>query len=355
MEVAPVSEIRVGLIGVGGIAQAAHIPSLKALGVPIVAVADAVEGRAKQTAADHGIPYAYGDYRQLLRRDDVDAVVVSTPTATHYPIVTASLKAGKHVLCEKPPAMNDREAEKMAELAEQQKLVLMYALQMRYRRDTQALRQLVDKGELGEIYYGRANYIRRRGAPGGWFTRKELAGGGPLLDIGVHAIDVTWWLMGKPRPISAAAFTFQKIGAKGLRLDRGWQPADVREQLDREVVYEVEDYAGGFIRFDNGAVLLFEVSWQLNAKDQWGMAISGTKAGASIPPLELYTEVMGEQATVRLDVGEGNAYQEEMREFLSCIREGRQPLSNAQDGVTIMKILTALYRSAEQGKEVPIK
>jgi predicted dehydrogenase len=133
-----VSEVRVGIIGVGSIAQVAHIPNLKNLGVPIVAVADAVEERAKQIAQQHGIPHAYGDYRQLLKRDDVDAVVVSTPTSTHYPIVTAALKSGKHVLCEKPPALNDREAEKMAELAEQQKLVLMYALQMRYRNDTRA-------------------------------------------------------------------------------------------------------------------------------------------------------------------------------------------------------------------------
>ncbi len=347
--------VRVGLIGVGSIAQVAHIPSLKALGVPIVAVADVVEERAKQVAEQHGIPHAYGDYRQLLKRDDVDAVVVSTPTSTHYPIVTAALKAGKHVLCEKPPAMNEKEAERMAELAEQQKLVLMYALHMRYRRDSQALKKLIEQGEFGEVYYGRALYIRRRGAPGGWFARKELSGGGPLLDIGVHVIDLTWWLMGKPRPVSAAGFTFQKIGAKGLRLDRGWQPADVHEKREQELVYDVEDYAGGFIRFDNGAVLTFEVSWQLNAREQWGTTVSGTKAGASMPPLELYTEVLGEQAVVNLRVDEGNAYQEEMREFLACIREGRQPLTSARDGVTVMKMLTALYRSAEQGKEVPIK
>jgi predicted dehydrogenase len=350
-----VSEVRVGLIGVGSIAQAAHIPNLKNLGVPIVAVVDAVEERAKQIAQQHGIPHAYGDYRQLLKRDDVDAVVVSTPTSTHYPIVTAALKSGKHVLCEKPPALNDREAEKMAELAEQQKLVLMYALQMRYRNDTRAVKKLVEQGEFGEVYFGRAVYIRRRGAPGGWFSRKELSGGGPLLDIGVHVIDLTWWLMGKPKPVSAAGFIFQKIGAKGLRLDRGWQPADVREKLEQEAIYDVEDYAGGFVRFENGAVLLFEVSWQINDKEQWGSTVCGTKAGASLPPIELYTEVLGEQATVNLRVDEGNAYLEEMREFITCVKEGRKPLTDAYDGVTVMKMLTALYRSAEQGKEVPIK
>lgn len=349
------SEVRVGLIGAGSITQAAHIPSLKALGVPIVAVADAVEERAKQIAEQHGIPHAYGDYRKLLKREDVDAVVVSTPTSTHYPIVTAALKAGKHVLCEKPPAMNEREAEKMAELADQQKLVLMYALQNRYRNDTRALKRLVEQGELGEVYYGRALYIRRRGAPGGWFSRKELSGGGPLLDIGVHVIDLTWWLMGKPKPVSAAGFTFQKIGARGLRLDRGWQPADVREKREQEAVYDVEDYAGGFIRFENGAVLIFEVSWQINAKEQWGVAISGTKGGASLPPLELYTEILGEQANVTLRIDEGNGYLEEMREFLNCITEGRRPVTDAWDGVTVMKMLTALYRSAEQGKELPIR
>ena len=354
MEVVFVSEIRVGLIGVGGIAQAAHIPSLKALGVPIVAVADSVGERAKQIAEQHGIPYAYSDFRQLLKREDVDAVVISTPTSTHYPIATAALKAGKHVLCEKPPAMNEREAEKMAELAEQQKLVLMYALQMRYRNDSHFVKKLIEQGELGEVYYGRATYVRRRGAPGGWFSQKKLSGGVPLLDIGAHVIALTWWLMGRPKPVSASAFTFQKIGETWLRLDRGWQPADVRERREQEIVYDVEDFAGGFVRFENGAVLLFEVSWQINAKDQWGSLVCGTKAGASLPPLELYTEISGEQATVNLRVDEGNAYLEEMREFVTCVREGKRPLTDAQDGVTIMKILTALYRSAEQGKEVPI-
>lgn len=347
--------IRVGLIGVGSITRAAHIPSLKALGATMVAVADVVEERAKRTAEQHGIAHTYHDYKQLLRRDDVDAVVVATPTDTHYPIVTAALKAGKHVLCEKPPAMNEREAERMAELSEQQGLVLMYALQMRYRRDSQALRQLVDKGELGEVYFGRATYLRRRGAPAGWFARKAQSGGGPLLDIGVHVIDLTWWLMGQPKPVSASGFTFQKIGEKGVRLDRGWQPADVKEGREKRIVYDVEDYAGGFVRFDNGAVLLFEVAWQINAKEQWNVLISGTRAGASLPPPEVYTEVLGEGVTVNLRVDEGNAYQEEMREFLTCIRERRQPLTNAKDGVTIMKVLTALYRSAQQGKEVAIR
>lgn len=350
-----VSEIRVGLVGVGSVAQAAHIPSLKTLGIPITAVADVVEERAKQIAQQHEIPHAYGDYRQLLKREDVDAVVVSTPNSTHYPIVTASLKAGKHVLCEKPPAMNEREAEKMAELAEQKRLVLMYALHMRYRNDTRAVKKLVEQGEFGEVYFGRAVYVRRRGAPGGWFSRKELSGGGPLLDIGVHVIDLTWWLMGKSKPVSAAGFTFQKISAKGLRLDRGWQPADVREMREQEIVYDVEDYSGGFIRFENGAIILFEVSWQINDKDRWGSTICGTKAGASLPPLELYTEVLGEQAIVNLKVDEGNPYLEEMSEFITCIRESKRPLTDAQDGVTVMKMLTALYRSAEQGKEIPIR
>jgi predicted dehydrogenase len=181
----------------------------------------------------------------------------------------------------------------------------MYALQMRYRRDSQALKQLIERGELGEVYFGRAIYLRRRGAPAGWFSRKAQSGGGPLLDIGVHVLDLTWWLMGKPKPVSAAGFTFQKIGAKGVRLERGWQPADVRERREQEVVYDVEDHAGGFVRFDNGAVLLVEVSWQLNDRERWGTTVCGTKAGASLPPLEVYTEVLGEGVTVNLRVDEG--------------------------------------------------
>jgi predicted dehydrogenase len=130
--------------------------------------------------------------------------------------------------------------------------------------------------------------------------------------------------MGKPKPVSAAGFTFQKIGAKGVRLERGWQPADVRERREQEVVYDVEDHAGGFVRFDNGAVLFVEVAWQLNDRERWGTTVCGTKAGASLPPLEVYTEVLGEGVTVNCEWMRGMPYQEEMREFLTCIREKRQ-------------------------------
>ncbi len=344
--------LRVGLIGAGSIAQVAHIPNARALGAHLTAICDSVLPRARRIADEHRIPFVTDDYRHLLGRDDVDAVIVSVPTYLHYPIVMEALRAGKDVYCEKPPALNDRQAQQMAEEADKRRRILMYGLQMRYRHDSQALKKLIEAGELGSVYFGRATYLRRRGAPGGWFSRKKESGGGPLLDIGVHLLDLTWWLMGRPKVFSVSGFTLNGIGAKGVRLDRGWQPADVKNGLESEVVYDVEDYAGGFLRLENGAVLLFEVCWQLNIRsDEWGTLIAGTEGGASLPPLEMYRTLLGEPVTVRLQVEEGNAYREAMREFFQSVRERRTPLTDGKDGVAIMKILSSLYRSAETGKE----
>ncbi|MCS7225312.1 MAG: Gfo/Idh/MocA family oxidoreductase [Armatimonadetes bacterium] len=347
--------LKVGFIGAGSIAQVAHLPNARALGASVTAIADAVLARAQKVGQEYGISFVTDDYRQLLKRDDVQAVVVSVPTYLHHPVVMAALRAEKDVFCEKPPALNERQAEEMANEAEKKGRILMYGLQMRYRQDSRALKTLIEEGELGSVYFGRATYLRRRGAPGGWFARKKESGGGPLLDIGVHLIDLTWWLMGRPKVVSVSGFTLNGIGARGLRLDRGWQPADIKNGLDRDLTYDVEDYAGGFLRLENGAVLLFEVCWQMNLKsDVWGTFVAGSEGGASLPPLEVYRTLLGEPVTVRLQVEEGNAYQEAMREFFQCIKERRQPLTSAQDGVTIMKILTALYRSAQTGKERPI-
>ncbi|HID05922.1 MAG TPA: Gfo/Idh/MocA family oxidoreductase [Armatimonadetes bacterium] len=346
-------KVRVGMIGTGQIAQMAHLPNFKGHpNVELVAVCDVVRERAERTAIAYDVPHVYTDYRQLLKRDDIDAVCICLPTFLHAKVVISALNSNKHVLCEKPPARTAREAQRMAEASERNERVLMYALQWRYRADCQVARRRVDAGDLGDIYYARIVYLRRRGAPLGWFAQRKQAGGGALLDVGVHLIDLAWWLMGNPEPVSASGATFQKIALEDLK-PGGWQPADVKEGLTSYGEFEVDEFATGMIRFDNGAVMSFDIAWMLNIKQESVLSVDvyGTDAGMHIPPLELYRDMHGYGAVESVNIDPGNAYRAEVEHFIECILDGKQPLTDAWQGVTLMKMLNAVYRSATLNRE----
>lgn len=347
------AEVRVGIIGAGGIARAVHIPRLKKVPeVKVVAVADVVEDRAKRVAEEFDIPHVFRDYEDLVGMDEVDAVVICTPNAFHAPSTLAALRAGKHVLCEKPPAMNAKEAEEMARTAREAGKVLMYAFQMRFRPDLRLIKRAIEEGQLGEVYYGRAIYLRRSGAPGGWFTQKRLSGGGPLIDVGVHVLDAVWWLMGSPKPTAVSGMVYQKIAPRKVKLG-GWRAANLVEGREKEVVYDVEDFAVALVRFDNGASLLLETSWILHLKNsQVSFDIFGTEGGAHSPPLEIYKDWNDVELDITPRLPEADAYQEEINHFIECIREGKEPIPNAEQGVTIMRIIDAIYESSERGEEV---
>ncbi|MCS7252772.1 MAG: Gfo/Idh/MocA family oxidoreductase [Armatimonadota bacterium] len=348
-------KVRVAVIGAGQIAQAAHLPNFKAhSNAELVAICDIVKERAQRTAIAYGIEHVYDDYRELLKRDDIDAVCISLPTNLHAEVAIAALNSGKHVLCEKPPARNAKEAQRMAEASESNSRLLMYALQWRYRADSKLARKLVEDGELGEIYYGRTACLRRRGAPLGWFASKE-AGGGALLDVGVHLIDLAWWLMGNPEPMSASGATYTKIALEDLR-PGGWQPADVKEGIKLYGEFEVEELATGMIRFANGATLSFEIAWMLNIKGESTLSLDiyGTRAGMHLPPLELYRDIGGYAATETLGIDPGNPYKAEVEHFIECILEGKKPLTDAWQGVTVMRMLDAIYRSARDCREAKL-
>jgi predicted dehydrogenase len=331
------------IVGAGMIAQSAHIPNLLRLGETIVGVVDRNFDRARRVAEQFGISRYWDDYFMAIDGSEADAVVVATPTKFHYPITMAALRAGKHVLCEKPPAMTAAEAYEMAEEAERRGLVLMYGLHRRFRDDALAAKEAIGRGELGDVYFARVRWLRSRGAPGGWFCRKALAGGGPLFDIGVHVIDLGWWLLGKPKPKELYGFRFQRIGERGVDLERGHQPADVREGLDRSIWFDVEEHAGGFITFEDGQVLSYEVSWLLNDRDDFRVTICGDKRGLSFPPLEFY-----EGDRVIFDGREeGEAHFRLTQEFVRAVSSGRQELrigADGWDGYTIMVMLERASR-----------
>ena len=255
----------------------------------VVAVCDLDENRCKEVAEEYSVPQTFTDHRQMLARDDIDAVSVCLPNFLHAPFSIDVLNAGKHVLCEKPPATSAQEAQAMAEAAERHNRVLMYALVQRFGGGARALKQMIDAGELGEVYLGKAGYVRRRGIPvgrEGWFVDKSRSGGGALIDIGVHALDCVWWLLGSPQPVAIMGAAYSKFG----------------HQVPEDVKYDVDDAAFAQIRFDNGATIVLEATWALNLPGGGYVKVAGTKAGAQLNPLTIYTEENGEEVDKTPDV-----------------------------------------------------
>ncbi len=344
-------KLRIGLIGAGNIAQNAHIPAYLAQDdVELVAVCDLNKERAQEVAEKYGMKHVCKDIDELVALDDVDAVSVCTWNNAHVTAVLAAAKAGKHILCEKPMAMTAAEAETMKKAVEEAGVTFMMGFVNRFRADSQVIYDLVQEGRFGDIYYAKAGWLRRRGTPLGWFTDLGKSGGGPVIDIGVHVIDLTWHFMGKPKPVAVSAAVHHEIGDYKTKGVSRWEALDTDN-----LVFETEDSAAGFIRFDNGATMAFEVSWAINGEDTGVYSkIFGKKAGASLDPLTLYGEEAGYLADAKPNPGKTNSFAAEIRHFLDCIKTGKQPLSSLDDGVQIQKILNGIYQSAKEGREIQL-
>ncbi|MBX6770457.1 MAG: Gfo/Idh/MocA family oxidoreductase [Chloroflexi bacterium] len=351
--------IGIGIVGAGGIAEHAHVPAyLQQPDARLVAIADVVPERARALAEKNGIPRAYGSLEELLLDPDVDAVSITTPNAYHAPTAIAALEAGKHVFCEKPPATTAAEVRRMRAVAERAGKVLYFCFNNRFRPDVLQLRRYVEAGELGEIYHAKTATLRRRGAPGGWFASKEIAGGGALIDIGVHCIDWTLWIMGSPRPVEIFGITHSKIKRYDLIEHRTWSPPEVRGQVTMDRAVDVEDMATALIRFATGATLFVEVSWSLNLEqDREYTEVFGTRAGASFRPLRLFRDEYGRMVNleVRLPEHPGpSGHARAVRNFLDVLQGKAAPVVTPEDGVRIMEILDGIYASAEQGRSITI-
>lgn len=223
----------------------------------------------------------------------------------------------------------------------------------RYGNDAALAKEFIDKGNLGEIYYAKASYIRRCGFPGGWFGDKSYSGGGPLIDLGVHVIDLSRYLFGNPKPVSVYGITFSKLGSRNEIKSTGWESTTKL----KDIVYDVEDFATAFVRFDNGCVLFVEASFNMNTANESGnLEFFGTKAGMSIAPFRLYTVYDNFLADIdiKADSSTGDFFGNEMKHFIDCVQNGTKCVSPAEDGVELMKILDAIYESAATQKEVTI-
>lgn len=347
------STVRVGIVGVG--IGRAHIQGYqKGSNVEITALCDINEARAHQVAAETGLGEIsiFADHRSLLDSSLVDAVSVGVPNAFHRPIAVDCLNAGKHVLCEKPLAINAREGQKIADAAAKNKVKCMVAQVLRFRDDSRYLKSAIASGELGRIYFADTGSLRRRGIPGygGWFTTKEVSGGGPLIDIGVHVLDLTWWLSGCPKPIAVTGITYAEFG----RRRRGISPYG---SPNLNGTFDVEDLAVGIIRFENGLTINLQVAWAINSPtDRQWCRLYGTEGGGDWGDnVHIAREIAGKLGNAKVDVPPGDMWKNETQHFIDSILNDTAPDPDVTQGVQMMKMLDGIYKSAETGREVLIK
>lgn len=299
-----VKKLNIAIIGCGGIANGKHLPSLSKLEqVEMTAFCDIVLERAEKAAKEYGTKDAktYVDFKKLLQDTSIDVVHVCTPNNAHMEITVAALESGKHVMCEKPMAKTTEEAKKMVEAAERTGKKLTIGYNNRFRPDSQHLHKLCERGDLGEIYYAKAHAIRRRAVPTwGVFLDEEKQGGGPLIDIGTHALDLTLWMMNNYKPKSVMGTVYHKLG-KNENAANAWGPWDPE-------AFTVEDSAFGFITMENGATIVLESSWALNSLDvdEAKCSLSGTKSGADMKNgLRINGEDFGKLYTREIELESG--------------------------------------------------
>lgn len=352
-----IKKLKIGMIGCGGIAHGAHIPGYLAIPdqAELVWACDVNEERAKETAEKHGFTKVTTDYKEVLADPEIDAVSITTPNKFHYQPTIDALNAGKHVLCEKPLAMNAAEAREMCRAARDNNRILQVALQMRFSGPGAFMKDYIKNGHMGDVYYARAQALRRRGVPAwGVFIDKELQGGGPLIDIGVHILDFTLSMMGYPKPISASGKTWNTLG-KDPSLFNYWG------DYDREK-FTVEDMAVGFIRFEGGKVIVLESSFMANIeKEVFHTQLMGTKSGAIVKawgedPVQIFTETDRQlfDLTPRNIPDVKSAHVREVEAFVDAIQNGKPSPVPGENGLILNAIFDALYKSSESGQEEPI-
>ncbi|RJE88809.1 gfo/Idh/MocA family oxidoreductase [Paenibacillus sp. 1011MAR3C5] len=351
------STVQIGVIGTGSISSL-HLDAYQNnKEANIYAVCDLNEERARKAAEKYGAEKVYTDYRELLADPVVQAVSICTWNNTHAEISIAAVEAGKHVLVEKPLCRTVEEALNVQRAVEASGKILQVGFVRRYDTNAQLLKSLANEGEFGEIYYAKATAIRRLGNPGGWFADIERSGGGPLIDIGVHVIDLCWYMMGRPKPVSVSANTYRKLGNRSnVEHLSFYQAADYDATKNT-----IEDMANAMIRFENGASLMVDASFTLHAKkDEMFVRLYGDKGGMEIDPeTVIVTEKNNTIVNILPQTDHAgfhfqSAFQNEINHFIENVQNGTKPLSPVEDGVEIMKILCGIYESAATGQEVKL-
>ena len=354
--------VKIGIIGCGGIANGKHMPSLKKIkNVQMVAFCDIIEERAVKAAEEYGVEGAkvYTDYKELLKDRDIEVVHVCTPNRSHAFISIDAMEAGKHVMCEKPMAKTYKEAKEMLDASERTGMKLTIGYQSRWRADSLYLKKMCEDGELGEIYYGKAIALRRRAVPTwGVFLNEYEQGGGPLIDIGTHALDLTLWMMDNYKPKMVVGTTFEKLKNQ-KDCGNAWGDWDPKK-------FTVEDAAFGFIVMENGATIMLESSWALNIRNpkEAITMICGTEGGADMfDGLNINFIKNGRQCILKPDLTAGGvAFYDgdgdedpsvlEARAWLDAVVNDHEPRTKASQALVVTQILEAIYESAKTGTPV---
>jgi predicted dehydrogenase len=353
-------KLKAGIIGCGGIANGKHLPAMKKSGLyEIVAFCDIIRERAEKAKEEYGTEDAkvFEDYQELIK-EDLDVVYVTTPNRSHAEISIAAMEAGKDVMCEKPMAKNYAEAQKMVETSEKTGRILNIGYQNRYRADSLYLKEMCKADELGEIYFAKAHALRRRAVPTwGVFLNEEEQGGGPLIDIGTHALDLTLWMMDNYEVESVTGQTFHKLADQTNQGNAfgNWDPKE----------FCVEDSAFGFIRMKNGAVIELEAAWALNTLevDEAKTSLCGTKAGADMKDGLRINYIHHNKQVVEKPAlsGEGVAffsgeektagdYEQEL--FYHIVADGAEQVVKPAQAAVVTRVLEAIYESAKSGKTI---
>ncbi len=339
-------KLNIGVIGVGTIGKQHIREYINNPKAKVIACADINEELAKSVAAEFGVKKIFKDYRDLLALSQVDAVSVCTPPFAHASVTCDAAKAGKHVLCEKPMAMNAEEAERMVKACRKAEVKLgICSSRVRFSAAVEKARDYVQNGRLGKVYYVRASAFRRRGRPGldilkesKWFLDSSKAGGGALIDIGCYNLDAILYILGSPQPLAVSAMTFRGVG----------------DQPKPNVVYDVEEHASLMVRFKDGLVATVETAWAANMDQGEGIVLFGTKGGLKLNPFTFYTEQEGKQVAITIDLPMeyGSGY---VDDFVTACLENREPKTPGEDGLKVMQITSMAYLSAKLGREVTLK
>ncbi|RRO19972.1 gfo/Idh/MocA family oxidoreductase [Saccharopolyspora rhizosphaerae] len=353
---------RVGVVGVGWAGQQ-HLAAYDALPhVEIVAIAGQEADTLAALGEKYGAQHLFESWEQLVDLPELDAVSIAVPNFLHAPIAIAALERGVHVLSEKPLARNGTEGRQMVEAARSAGRVLDVAFNHRLRGDIQKLGEIIHGGELGRPYYAKASWMRRRGIPkiGSWFTNREMAGGGPLADIGVHVLDYALFLLGEPKVESVSAVTYAELGPRDIG-GMKWETAQSKGG------FEVEDFASAFLRLEGGGTLVLETSWAAfrNPTDLIDFSVLGTEGGAELKAigatkaqvgdLHVYRDHDGEIADYQPTAEPGRAHAAVVENFVRVLGTPEEWAGN--DGSLALRraeVIDACYRSAAEKREVAV-
>ena len=345
-----VKPLRVGVVGTGF--GRYHMEGFSQVpGVEILAICDLNKAEAQQFAGQYGAKHVFTSAKRMFAMDELDAVSIAVPNALHAPMTIDALSKGKHVLIEKPMTITPADAQKMADAAKKAGKLLMVEQALRFRPEAQLVKAYADRGEFGDMYYARSTWYRRKGWPhlhmppdgtlgrGVWFLQKRLAGFGALGDIGVHLLDLAWYLMGTPKPVSVSGQLFRQVAVPELKA--------------KGLPAEVEEMAAGLIMFQGGKTIMVEVSWDTYTKPAMECFLMGNRGGASVFPAQVFR---GGDIDETVDIEthyNGLPIETAFSHFIDCIRDRRKKcIAPADQNVTLIRMLDALARSAKSGKEV---